>query len=389
MADLAQTTALPQEGEETATGTADHIEGFVGPNLDNKTSNDAGSYKDSDHLEGSGAQSDDGDAGQGKQGLEILLRPSAVAAASKDAPISFVSLSRKDIWSAISARAEQWQIVKSAADALGVSPVFVSIAAVLGALGFLLFGIGGSLLCTVVGALYPAFESFKAVETRDMEVTRFWMTYWVVYALMSSIDCACSPVLVYIPFYYPVKLTALMFLCSRSTGGPRYVYTWCVAPILGSYRQEIDGALEQSRESINHGLKLAAARTLETGVATGYMGMSSLKKGISGAGSSMGSMARMAFMLARSRKSSSSSALRVATSCAEDAILETTSFASVSCGSGPQKDEPAGEGLQDKTTSNLGGDDAHGKEGASREGDTVADNLPRLCGLEVAAKRAV
>merc|ERR1711977_480116 len=48
-----------------------------------------------------------------------------------------------------------------------------------------LFGWGASVLSMLVGFIYPAFSSFKALEQAGNEIIRFWLIYWVVYACFS------------------------------------------------------------------------------------------------------------------------------------------------------------------------------------------------------------
>ncbi|KAL8431844.1 hypothetical protein ACSSS7_005019 [Eimeria intestinalis] len=46
-------------------------------------------------------------------------------------------------------------------------------------------GLGGGLVCDVAGFLYPAWMSFRAIETPGTEDDKLWLTYWVVYGAFS------------------------------------------------------------------------------------------------------------------------------------------------------------------------------------------------------------
>ena len=65
---------------------------------------------------------------------------------------------------------------------------------------------------TFVGFLYPAYKSFKAIESKESSDDTMWLTYWVVYGFFSVVEVFADVLLAWFPFYYYVKLVFLLWL---------------------------------------------------------------------------------------------------------------------------------------------------------------------------------
>mmetsp|Transcript_41394 Transcript_41394/g.119113 ORF Transcript_41394/g.119113 Transcript_41394/m.119113 type:complete len:528 (+) Transcript_41394:91-1674(+) len=201
--------------------------------------------------------------------------------------------------------------VRVVADVLGVRPIVVVAGAIASVFGFLLFGLGGQFVCMVVGALYPAFESFKVIESGDPKGLQFWLTYWVVYSAISCAEHVGYYILVWLPFYYPTKLGLLVWLASPSRGGTLYAYRWFISPFLLKNRDKIDEVLTNSSTRIRSGVKRAANGVATAGMdaakGAGMVGARHLRHGMSLVRPGLGTVAGMcldvaATAAARSRR---------------------------------------------------------------------------------------
>eukprot|EP01136_Pigoraptor_vietnamica_P002055 Opistho-1_new@29475 len=109
-------------------------------------------------------------------------------------------------------------------------------------------GFAAQLLTNLVGFLYPAYASFKAIESSDKNDDTRWLIYWVVYAFFNILEYFTDTLLHWIPFYYFAKIFVLLFLMLPSTDGANLVYYKFVRPYLLNHETQIDGALRLGRK---------------------------------------------------------------------------------------------------------------------------------------------
>eukprot|EP00499_Haloplacidia_sp_CaronLabIsolate_P004982 CAMPEP_0196770058 /NCGR_PEP_ID=MMETSP1104-20130614/909_1 /TAXON_ID=33652 /ORGANISM="Cafeteria sp., Strain Caron Lab Isolate" /LENGTH=200 /DNA_ID=CAMNT_0042140165 /DNA_START=40 /DNA_END=642 /DNA_ORIENTATION=- len=125
--------------------------------------------------------------------------------------------------------------VKKAHIAMGVSTLVAL---------FIFLGVGAGILCNLVGFVYPAYASFKAIETKRTDDDTLWLTYWVVYAALCIVETFSDIILSWIPFYYVVKLGLLMWCMHPSTQGAVVIYKNVLAPFLLNHQETVDRTLD-------------------------------------------------------------------------------------------------------------------------------------------------
>ena len=93
----------------------------------------------------------------------------------------------------------------------------------------------------IVGTLYPAYNSFKILETpftpakgstAEEKRPRYWLTYWTVYGLWNIVESLSDTVFSAIPFYYQVKIAFFLWMQLPQFGGAKILYHKFIAPFL-------------------------------------------------------------------------------------------------------------------------------------------------------------
>ncbi|KAG7367066.1 TB2/DP1, HVA22 family protein [Nitzschia inconspicua] len=99
----------------------------------------------------------------------------------------------------------------------------------------LVFAIGGiKLFSDLVGFIYPAYMSFKALEggkVADGDATQ-WMTYWIVFCFLTLVESTFPFIVTHVKFYYLIKCGIVIYLFHPKTVGAEVIYSSVVRPHL-------------------------------------------------------------------------------------------------------------------------------------------------------------
>ena len=99
---------------------------------------------------------------------------------------------------------------------------------------FTLIGTLEQLTAQIIGIVYPAFKSFEALESGNLDECQLWLTYWVCFAVMIMFDRLVGSLLLkkIVPFYFFLKLAMLLYLMHPATLGARKVYAFVIVPLV-------------------------------------------------------------------------------------------------------------------------------------------------------------
>lgn len=128
--------------------------------------------------------------------------------------------------------------LKELEEKTGYSKVYFFAGAILLLVTFIL-GFGGLKLVTdMIGFLYPAYMSFKSMESSPKGVPEdatLWLTYWVIFATLSVAEGLFTFIVNMIPFYYFIKMGLIVWLYHPKTAGAEVFYNQIVRPKIIPY----------------------------------------------------------------------------------------------------------------------------------------------------------
>jgi receptor expression-enhancing protein 5/6 len=168
------------------------------------------------------------------------------------------------------ARIERYEFLNTLEKQTGAPKLYIALGIVGFVLLFLLFGIGGAAVTSLIGFVYPCYASFKALKTSGKEDDEFWLTYWVVYAFFSVLETVSDFLFKYIPFYFLFKVVFLVWCFLPQTRGAKWIFDYGIEPILSKYEKHIDDALSRGTSAAGEfGDELSAAQAATTRAAVG------------------------------------------------------------------------------------------------------------------------
>ncbi|KAF9274602.1 receptor accessory protein 4 [Mortierella alpina] len=99
-------------------------------------------------------------------------------------------------------------------------------------------------VCTVAGSFYPAYASYKAINSRDHTRLTAWLMYWTVMGIFTLAEVVLDTFVFWFPFYYEIKMLFVLWMILPQTQGSIYLYQTFVDPYLTQHEREIDQTLK-------------------------------------------------------------------------------------------------------------------------------------------------
>jgi len=129
---------------------------------------------------------------------------------------------------------------------------------------WLVVGYAAQLLSGLIGFIYPAYHSVRALNAKKKDEEHRWLTYWVVFSFFHVVEFFSDHLVWWVPAYWLAK-TLLLVWCMAPPpySGSEFLYTRVIKPMYISYHGEIDSAMDQARNKAAGFLDRAAEKAKE------------------------------------------------------------------------------------------------------------------------------
>ncbi|XP_014206541.1 receptor expression-enhancing protein 6 [Copidosoma floridanum] len=130
----------------------------------------------------------------------------------------------------------------------GLDRLYIFVASVLFLALYLVIGIGQQLVSNVIGFLYPAYCSMKAIETKEKDDDTKWLTYWVVFAFFTIVETFSDYIIGWFPVYWLAKcLFYIWLMIPTEYNGSLVLYRRIIRPRFLQYHTSVDDMLAEAK----------------------------------------------------------------------------------------------------------------------------------------------
>ncbi|KAI3717769.1 hypothetical protein L1987_69589 [Smallanthus sonchifolius] len=82
----------------------------------------------------------------------------------------------------------------------------------------------------VISLAYPLYASIQAIETKNVADNQQWLTYWVLYSMITLFELTFATLIEWIPYWSYAKLIITCWLVIPQFSGAAYVYQHYIRP---------------------------------------------------------------------------------------------------------------------------------------------------------------
>jgi len=129
---------------------------------------------------------------------------------------------------------------------------------------FLLTGVADHLIVSLIGFLYPAYASVRAIQSKNKEDDTKWLIYWVVYGGFVVLEILGDLLLNWFPMYFLFKCSFLVWCMSPiKYNGSMVIYYRCIEPVVQNHGDEIGNVIKGASKKAGELLNEAESKARE------------------------------------------------------------------------------------------------------------------------------
>ena len=114
---------------------------------------------------------------------------------------------------------------------------------------YLVVGYSSGLIVSLIGFVYPAYASIKAIQSEEKDDDTKWLIYWTVYSSFNVVRYFTDIVLSWFPLYFAFKCAFLLWCMAPFSGnGSVFIYNKLLKPFVIQHEKTIDSYLEVAKE---------------------------------------------------------------------------------------------------------------------------------------------
>lgn len=131
----------------------------------------------------------------------------------------------------------------------GISPEIYIVGVGILLVIMLFFDIFANIICDLIAYSYPLYASLKVIETNDHGKDTQWLTYWVVFGIFGTLETFIHIITYWIPFYYPLKVTFLIWCMHPTYNGATTIYNNFLKDFVRNHLEKVDAVLSEVNTS--------------------------------------------------------------------------------------------------------------------------------------------
>ncbi|EPS61917.1 hypothetical protein M569_12877, partial [Genlisea aurea] len=115
----------------------------------------------------------------------------------------------------------------------------------------------------VVSLAYPLYASIRAIETKSAVDDQQWLTYWILYSMITLVELTFATLIEWFPLWSYLKLFFTCWLVIPQFSGAAYVYENYIRPYLVTRQKTVNFWKKDILSSRSDDILAAAEKYIE------------------------------------------------------------------------------------------------------------------------------